>query len=48
MNNAPLPPVFQKDPDHTRAFIIAATLVALTCILSCATVLVILILRIAH
>ena len=34
-----------QEKDHTRAVIIATTIVVLTCILSCATVLVILILR---
>lgn len=35
-----------QEKDHTRAFLIASTLVILTCILSCATVLVILIMRV--
>jgi hypothetical protein len=40
----PLTP--HEDRDHTRAVIIASTIVALTCILSCAVVVIILILRI--
>lgn len=40
-------PIIQREEqDHTRAIVIASTIVALTCILSCATVLVVLILRI--
>ena len=35
----------REEKDHTRAVIIAATIVVMTCILSCATVLTILILR---
>jgi len=42
--NAPVPP--QQDQDHGRAVIIATTIVALTCILSCAAVLIVLIMRI--
>jgi len=41
--NEPAP--VRSEPDHTRAVIIASTIVILTCILSCATVLIILILR---
>jgi hypothetical protein len=37
----------QTDKDHGRAVIIAATIVLLTCILSCAAVLIVLILRTA-
>jgi hypothetical protein len=35
-----------KERDHTRAILIASTIVIVTCILSCATVLVILIMRV--
>jgi hypothetical protein len=45
MNENPTPTVPQPGRDHTRAIIIATTLVALTCILSCAAVLIVLILR---
>jgi hypothetical protein len=48
MNETPLSPIPQKDPDHGRAVIIATTIVALTCILSCAAVLITLILRSIH
>jgi len=48
MNETPLPPVAQKDPDHSRAVIIATTIVALTCILACATVLIVLIMRMPY
>ncbi len=41
--NEPAPA--KSEPDHTRAVIIASTIVALTCILSCATVWIILVLR---
>jgi len=37
----------QKDIDHVRALIIATTIVLLTCILSCAAVLIILVMRTA-
>lgn len=39
------PATSQKDRDHGREIIIASTIVILTCILSCAAVLIILILR---
>jgi hypothetical protein len=38
----------RNEPDHGRAVIIATTIVALTCILSCAAVLIVLIMRIPH
>lgn len=41
------PIIPHEEQDHTRAIIIASTIVILTCILSCATVLIILILRIS-
>lgn len=41
--NEPITP--QKDQNQTRAIILASTIVILTCILSCAAVLVTLILR---
>lgn len=43
--NEPAP--VKNEPDHTRAVIIASTIVALTCILSCAAVLIILIMRVS-
>jgi hypothetical protein len=36
-----------KETDHTRAVIIATTIVLMTCILSCAAVLIFLIMKIA-
>ncbi len=52
MNETPLPPAPpapRKDPnDHSMAVIVATTVIALTCILSCAAVLIFLILRVAH
>ena len=48
MNETPVPPAPQPGRDHTRAVIITTTLVALTCILSCAAVLMVLIMRTAH
>ena len=48
MNETSIPPAPQQGRDHARAVIIATTIVTLTCILSCATVLVVLILRTAH
>jgi hypothetical protein len=48
MNETPLISTPQKDPDHGRAVIIATTIVALTCIISCAAVLIVLIVRTAH
>jgi len=44
MNQIPPP---QNANDHTRAIIIATTIILLTCILSCAAVLIILIMRTA-
>jgi hypothetical protein len=41
--NEPITPSNEKD--HTRSIIIASTIVILTCILSCAAVLIILIMR---
>jgi|GEM_PF-1565577 len=41
--SAPVTP--REEHDHSRLFIIAATLVALTCIISCSAVLIVLILR---
>jgi hypothetical protein len=41
--NEPITPSYEKD--HTRSIIIATTIVIMTCILSCAAVLVILIMR---
>lgn len=41
--NEPITPSHEKD--HTRSIIIASTIVILTCILSCAAVLIILIMR---
>ncbi len=46
MNEIPNPPAPQQGRDHSRSVIIATTIVALTCILSCAAVLIVLILRI--
>ena len=46
MNETPMNPAPQPGRDHTRAVIIAATIVTLTCILSCASVLIMLIMRI--
>jgi hypothetical protein len=37
----------KSEPDHARAVIIAATIVTLTCILSCAAVLIVLIMRVS-
>jgi len=49
MNETPLLPSPRKDPnDHTIAVIIATLIISLTCILSCAAVLIVLIMRIAH
>jgi hypothetical protein len=48
MNENPTPLASQKDPDHGRAVIIATTIVALTCILSCAAVLIVLIMRMPY
>ena len=48
MNATPNLPAPQPAPDHSRAVIIATTIVTLTCILACATVLIVLILRTAH
>jgi hypothetical protein len=48
MNEAPNPTAAQQGRDHARAVIVATTIVALTCILSCAAVLIVLILRSAH
>jgi hypothetical protein len=48
MNETPNPPAPQQGSDHTRAVIIATTLVTLTCVLSCAAVLIVLIMRTAH
>ena len=48
MNETPFPAAPQPGRDHTRAVIIATTIVALTCILSCAAVLIVLIMRTAH
>ncbi len=49
MNETSLPPAPRKDPnDHTIAVIVATLIISLTCILSCAAVLVVLILRTAH
>ena len=49
MNETALPPAPRKDPnDHTMAVIIATVIISLTCIISCAAVLVVLILRTAH
>ena len=49
MNEAPILPAPHKDPnDHTIAVIIATLIVSLTCIISCAAVLIVLILRTAH
>ena len=42
MNEPTLP---SRDHDHGRAVIVATTIVLMTCIISCATVLVVLILR---
>jgi hypothetical protein len=41
--NEPITP--QKERDHSRDIIIASTIVVMTCILSCAAVLIILIMR---
>jgi hypothetical protein len=41
--NSPVVP--RQEPDHTRAVILSVTIIALTCILSCAAVLITLILR---
>jgi hypothetical protein len=41
--NEPIAP--QKERNHSRDIIIASTLVVMTCILSCAAVLIILIMR---
>jgi hypothetical protein len=47
MNETPVAPAPRKDPnDHSMAVIIATTVVALTCILACAAVLIFLIMRI--
>jgi hypothetical protein len=48
MNETPVSPTPQTGRDHTRAVIIATTLVSMTCIVSCASVFIILILRTAH
>ncbi len=49
MNETPLHPAPRKDPnDHTIAVLVATLIVTLTCILSCAAVLVVLILRTTH
>ena len=48
MNETPVPVAPQPGRDHARAVIIATTLVALTCIISCASVLIVLIMRTAH
>ena len=48
MNETPVSPAPNKDPDHGRAVIIATTIVALTCILSCAAVLIVLIMRMPY
>jgi hypothetical protein len=48
MNESPAPPAPQPGRDHARAVIVASTIVALTCILSCAAVLIVLIMRTAH
>ncbi len=49
MNETPLPPTSRKDPnDHTIAVLVTTLVISLTCILSCATVLVVLIMRVAH
>jgi hypothetical protein len=48
MNETPNQPASQPGRDHTRAVIIATTIVTLTCILSCAAVLVVLIMRSTH
>ena len=48
MNETPVSPTLQSGRDHARGVIIATTLVALTCIISCAAVLIVLILRTAH
>ena len=48
MNETPVSPALPSGRDHTRAVIIASTIVALTCIVSCASVLIILIMRTAH
>ena len=44
MNETPVIPE-KHGNEHTRAIIIATTIVLLTCILSCATVMIVLILR---
>jgi hypothetical protein len=48
MNETTNPPTPQPGRDHARAVIIATTIVALTCVLSCAAVLIVLIMRTAH
>jgi hypothetical protein len=49
MNETPNLPAPRKDPnDHTIAVIIATLIISLTCIISCAAVLIVLILRTAH
>jgi len=45
MNEAPITPAPEKKHDNGRTAIIATTVVVLTCILSCAAVLIVLILR---
>lgn len=49
MNETALPPAPRKDPnDHTIALIVATLVVSLSCIIACAAVLIVLILRVAH
>jgi hypothetical protein len=49
MNETPVLPAPHKDPnDHTIAVIIATLIISLTCISSCAAVLIVLIMRTAH
>ncbi len=49
MNETPVPPAPRKDPnDHTIAVIVATLVVSLTCIVACAAVLIVLIMRVAH
>jgi hypothetical protein len=46
MNETPIPARMPERRDHARAVIIATSIVALTCIVACAAVLIVLIMRI--